>query len=110
MRMEWGRIHMEKNTERSNDGIRDTSNWLSRLAEYDPLAGYSKPVQIVVKRVVELVEKGQDPQISFKDACEKNGLAGMEMATLEKRTDISAILYENYKIDVNPINLHKRST
>lgn len=98
---------MEKNRKIHLSDFPNNHDWLIKLAAEEKGKNYSKEVKDVISEVMTKVDQGIDPQAAFKEACTSAELLGMEMANMEKRTDIAAILYDKYEIDVNPVNLDK---
>ena len=78
------------------------------MVNYDPLEKYTKPVKEVLKEVADRVEKGDNPQLAFKESAVSHGLSGLERDKIEKRMDIAAILWDLYEIDINPIDLDSK--
>lgn len=87
----------------------NNKDWLLKLAASDPLAKYSKGTRDILRTIHDAVNKGTDEQIAFRDTITAAGLGGPEFEKVEKRTDIAAILWDEYEIEVNPINIDERT-
>ena len=101
---------MEKNQKIYMRDFPNHSDWILKLAKEDELGKASKVTKDVITKVMSKIDQGVDPQIAFKDACTDADLLGMEMSQMEKRTDIAAILYDKYEVDVNPVAVDKTPT
>ena len=107
---------MGKISDGHNREVQSSEHWLSlrqlRLMADEReknLEGLSPQVQEMVRHTKYKIDHGTDPQIGFKDAVERAEMTGMDMETVERRTDAAAILWDHYEIDVNPVNIENNT-